>query len=186
MPAVKTPVDVAAAVWKPLLFRAVTAAAFGALTVFWQVPTVQVMAFALAAYLVLTAKSVRDFTAAEVVPAGVKTLLGLSALIWVLSAVLMLVFQDMAAATAGVVLVLTGALETAAWLRHRKELVPARELAVTGLASLGSGAGMLLGLHLDPHGLLGIAGGGAIIIAVFLLIAGFGYRHDAQAGEQPT
>jgi ABC-type Fe3+-siderophore transport system permease subunit len=58
--------------------------------------------------------------------------------------------------------------------------VPVRDFLISGGASLGTGAALLAGRGLDPHGVFGIAGGGAIIVAVFLLIAAFGYRHDAR------
>ncbi|MFB0833538.1 hypothetical protein ACX8Z9_03875 [Arthrobacter halodurans] len=182
MPAPTTPADVAAALWKPVMFRAVAAAAFGALSVFWPAPDATVLAYAFAGYLVFSAKAVWDFAQAGVVPSAVRGLLGGAAIAWSLAAVFMVFVPEpgAVAVAGGVALAVSGLLELYAWLRHRAELVPVRDFLISGGASLGTGAALLAGRGLDPHGLFGIAGGGAIIVAVFLLIAAFGYRHDAR------
>nr|WP_256449110.1 DUF308 domain-containing protein [Paeniglutamicibacter quisquiliarum] len=85
-----------------------------------------------------------------------------------------------AAASAWIV---AGALEIVVFIRHRAEFVPFKDQLVTGFVSLGAGASLLMGLHLDAHGLLGLAGGSAIILAVFELISAFGLRHAAKEPE---
>lgn len=172
------------------MFRAVLAAVFGGLSVFWPAPEANVFAYCFAAYLVLSSKAVWDFAQAAVVPSPVRGLLGGAAIAWSLAAVAMLVMPttEAVAVAGGVSLMVSGLLELLAWLRHRAELVAVRDLLVTGIVSVGTGAALLgslaLDLNLGAHGLFGIAGGGAIIVAVFGLIAAFGYRHDARRSPE--
>lgn len=182
MPAITAPQEVAAAVWKPVMFRAVVAVAFGAVSVFWQQPGESVVAYSFAAYLVLTSKSAWDFAVARVVPSPVRGLLGGAAIAWSFCAIFMLIFATTTSMTlaGGIGLAVAGVLELLVYLRHRRELVPARDFLITGTVSAVSGVLLLAWPGLDQHGVFGVAGGGAIIIAVFLLIAAFGYRHDAR------
>lgn len=173
------------------MFRSVVAAVFGGLSVFWPTPGENVFAYAFAAYLVLTSKAVWDFAQAAVVPSPVRGLLGGAAIAWSLAAVSMLLMPggSAVALAGGSALVLSGLMELTAWLRRRAGLVAVRDFLVTGVVSVGTGVGLLgslaMGLDLDAHGLFGIAGGGAIIVAVFGLIAAFGYRHDARRPAEP-
>ena len=182
MPAITTPSEEASAVWKPVMFRAVVATAFGALSVFWQEPSEAVVAYIFAAFLVLTSKSVWDFAVARIVPSPVRGLLGGAAIAWSVGAVFMLVFASTAAASiaGGIGLAVAGLLELTAYFRHRGDLVPVRDFLITGAVSLVTGVLLLAWPDLDQHGVFGVAGGGSIIVAVFLLIAAFGYRHDAR------
>lgn len=165
------------------MFRAVVAAAFGAVSVFWQQPSEPVVAYSFAAYLVLTSKAAWDFGVARVVPPPVRGLLGGAAIAWSFSAVFLLIFASTTAMTiaGGIGLAIAGVLELIVYFRHRGDLVPAREFGITGAVSAVSGVLLLGWPGLDQHGVFGVAGGGAIIIAVFVLIAAFGYRHDARA-----
>lgn len=164
------------------MFRAVVAAAFGALSVFWQQPSEAVVAYALGAYLVLTSKSAWDFAVARVVPAPVRGLLGGAAIAWSFCAVFMLIFATTTATSVagGIALAVAGVLELLVYFRHRRALVPVRDFLLTGSISTATGILLLAWRGLDQHGVFGVAGGGAIITAVFLLIAAFGYRHDAR------
>ncbi|WP_417234842.1 DUF308 domain-containing protein [Arthrobacter sp.] len=182
MPAVTASPEVAAAVWKPLMFRAVIAVAFGALSVFWQHPGEAFVAYSFGAYLVLTSKSAWDFAVAPVVPSPVRGLLGGAAIAWSFCAIFMLIFASTTAMSlaGGIGLAVAGILELVVYFRHRRDLVPAREFLITGVVSTVTGLLLLVWPGLDAHGIFGVAGGGAIIIAVFLLIAAFGYRHDAR------
>ena len=189
MPAVKTPAETAAVLWKPVMFRALAALAFGALSVFWQQPGNTVLAYCFAGYLVLSSKAVWDFAQAGATPPQVRGLLGGAAIAWSVAAVAMIFLPEPApvAVAGGTALAVSGLLELLAWFRHRAGFVPARDFLVTGIVGLGTGAGLLwlgLGLNLDAHGLFGIAGGGAIITGVFLLIGAVGYRYDARAGSR--
>lgn len=181
MPAVTASPEVASSVWKPLMFRAIVAVAFGAVSVFWQHPSEAVVAYSFAAYLVLTSKSAWDFAVAPVVPSPIRGLLGGAAIAWSFCAIFMLIFASTTAMTlaGGLGLAIAGVLELVVYFRHRRDLVPAREFLITGAVSTVSGILLLAWPGLDQHGVFGVAGGGAIIIAVFLLIAAFGYRHDA-------
>lgn len=164
------------------MFRAVVATAFGALSVFWQNPSEAVVAYCFAAFLVVTSKSVWDFAVARVVPSPVRGLLGGAAIAWSVGAVFMLVFATttVASIAGGICLAVAGLLELTVYFRHRRDLVAVRDFLLTGAVSLVTGVILLSWRGLDQHGVLGVAGGGSIIVAVFLLIAAFGYRHDAR------
>ena len=187
VPALKTPVDVATAVWRPVTLRAAAALAFGALSIFWPAPGASTVAYCLALFLIVSAKAVWDFAKAPVIPEGVRGLLVAPAAVWLLAAVVLVISPETATIgiAGGLAFLLSGALELAGWFRSRRDLVPARDLAITGAVSLGTGVGLLGGLNLglDAHGFFGIAGGGAILTGVFLLIAGLGYRYDARSTD---
>ncbi|MGG5752561.1 hypothetical protein ACQ3I4_08035 [Zafaria sp. Z1313] len=193
MPSVTTPPETAAALWKPILFRAVVALVFGLVSVFWpgldqklggSGPSDALVAYTIAGYLVLTSKAAWDFAQAPVVPSPVRGFLGGAAIAWSLAAAYVIFVPTAAGviAGAGTALLVAGVVEVAAWARHRRELVPARELLITGVIGAGTGVSLYVGGFngLDAHGILGLAGGGAVIIGVFLAIAAFGYRHDAR------
>jgi hypothetical protein len=164
------------------MFRAIVAAVFGAASTFWPQPAADAVAYCFAGYLVLSAKAVWDFARAPVVPSAVRGLLGGVAIPWSLAALAMIIWpsRETISLATGVALLVSGVLELLVWLRHRRELVPVRDFALTGAVSAVVGVVLLAGNGLDVHGIFGVAGGGAIIAAVFGLIAAFGYRHDAR------
>ena len=83
---------------------------------------------------------------------------------------------------AGAALVLGGVAELVAWARHRREFIPARDQLWTGLVGLLSGGGVVVAAlqGFGPHALLGIAGGGAILIGVLLMVSGLGFHHEVR------
>jgi len=173
--------------WIPILLRSVIAAVYGALTIFWQEPTLPVLAAAGGIYLVLTGVSVWRMAAlarASQVPAVPAALLAAAA-IYAAAGVIVAVFQsnEVFAYVAAAALLIGGAIELVFWYRARKLFVPARDWLITGV--VGIGAGVLLPVFLAlPEGsqvqaLLGVSGGAAVITAVILAISGLGLRHDA-------
>lgn len=165
--------------------RAATAAGFALLSIFWPAATNQVLAYALAAFMVISAKFLWDYASVPSAPKSVRGLYAAAAVAMILAGLVMAFRPEtlvvaIAAATAWIV---AGALEIVVFIRHRAEFVPFKDQLVTGFVSLGAGASLLMGLHLDAHGLLGLAGGGAIILAVFELISAFGLRHAAKEPE---
>ena len=84
--------------------------------------------------------------------------------------------------TAAAALILGGVAELVAWARFRRAFIPARDQLWTGLVGVASGAALAVGAvqGLNPHGQLGIVGGGAIIIGVLLLISGLGFHHEVR------
>ncbi|WP_413544314.1 hypothetical protein [Citricoccus nitrophenolicus] len=191
MSAAKAPVETAATIWKPILVRALIAVIFGLTTVFLQEPGLGVLKYGLAAYFVFTGSGLWEYLRRDPVPERMRGPLSIAAAVLMLGAIALLFAGSVfvAGIIAAVALIGSGAAELVAWAGHRRAFVPARDQLYTGLVGALSGVGLLLFLHLDPHGLLGIVGGGAIIIAVVLAISGFGFRHDAgpaaQAAEGP-
>lgn len=181
MPAAKAPVETSAIIWKPILIRALIAVIFGLTTVFLQEPGLGVLKYGLAAYFVFSGSGLWEYLRRDPVPEKMRGPLSIAAAVFMLGAIALLFAGSVfvAGIIAGVALIGSGVAELVAWARHRKEFVPARDQLYTGLVGALSGVGLLLFLHLDAHGLLGIVGGGAIIIAVVLAISGFGFRHDA-------
>lgn len=177
----KTPVETAVAVWKPVLIRALVAAIFGFSTIFLREPGVPLLKYGVAAYLVFSGTAMWEYLRREPVPEAMRSPLSMAAAAWMLGAIVLLFLSDTAviAWVAAAALALGGVAELVAWARHRREFVPARDQLYTGLVGVGTAVGLLLFQHLDPHGLMGIIGGGAIIIAVVMAISGFGFRHDA-------
>lgn len=167
--------------WKPILVRALIAAIFGLTTVFLQEPGLGVLKYGLAAYFVFSGSGLWEYLRRDPVPEGMRGPLSIAAAVFMLGAIALLFAGTpfVAGLIAGIALIGSGLAEVVAWARYRRDFVPARDQLYTGAVGILSGVGLLVFLHLDPHGMLGIAGGGAIIIAVLLAISGFGFRHDA-------
>lgn len=177
--------------WKPILIRALIAVIFGLTTVFLQEPGLGVLNYGLAAYFVFSGSGLWEYLRRDPVPERMRGPLSIAAAVLMLGAVALLFAGSVfvAGIIAAAALIGSGAAELTAWAQHRTAFVPARDQLYTGLVGALSGVGLLLFLHLDAHGLLGIVGGGAIVIAVVLAISGFGFRHDAgpaaRAAEEP-
>lgn len=167
--------------WKPILVRALIAAIFGLTTVFLQQPGLGVLKYGLAAYFLFSGSGLWEYLRRDPVPEGMRGPLSVAAAVFMLGAVA-LIFAGtpfVAGLIGAIALIGSGLAEVVAWVKYRRAFVPARDQLYTGGAGILSGAGLLVFLHLDPHGMLGIVGGGAIVIAVLLAISGFGFRHDA-------
>jgi len=167
--------------WKPILVRALIAAIFGLTTVFLQQPGLPVLKYGLAAYFVFSGSGLWEYLRRDPVPERMRGPLSIAAAVFMLGAVVLLFAGTpfVAGLVGAIALLGAGTAELVAWARHRRGFVPARDQLYTGGVGILSGIGLLLFLHLDPHGMLGIVGGGAIVIAVLLAISGFGFRHDA-------
>ncbi|MFC7401680.1 hypothetical protein [Citricoccus sp. GCM10030269] len=188
MPAAKAPAETAEIMWKPILIRALIAAIFGLATVFLQEPGLPMLKYGLAAYFVFSGSGTWEYLRRDPVPEKMRGPLSIAAALFMLSAVALLFAgtEFIAGLIAGIALIGVGIAELVAWAQHRTQFVPARDQLYTGAVGILSGVGLLLFLHLDAHGMLGIVGGGAIIIAVLLAISGFGFRHDAGRAAEPT
>lgn len=167
--------------WKPILIRALIAVIFGLTTVFLQDPGLGVLKYGLAAYFVFSGSGLWEYLRRDPVPEKMRGPLSIAAALFMVGAIALLFAGSVVVAgiIAAVALIGSGTAEVVAWAQHRRAFVPARDQLYTGLVGVLSGVGLLLFLHLDAHGLLGIVGGGAIIIAVLLAISGFGFRHEA-------
>ncbi|GAA3063716.1 MULTISPECIES: hypothetical protein [Actinomycetes] len=186
MPVKRIPAPTAEALIRPVWVRAVITAVFAAVTVFWQDETLTLLKVAVAGYFALGATAVWDYAKdEELVPATVRGPLALGAAAWVLSAVAVIFVGTTTAAAviAGVGFVAMGVAELVAGIRGRGAFVPARDQLLLGAVGTLTGAALLVGMQLDVHGILGIAGMGVIIMAVLLMISGGGMVHDARRGR---
>ncbi len=165
--------------------RAITAAGFAIISIFWPGATSQVLAYGLAAFMVASAKFMWDYAKAPSAPKAARGLYAGAALAMILSGLVMALRPEVLVIgiAAAAAFIIAGVLEIVVFIRHRADFVPFKDQLVTGFVGLGVGAALLMGLHLDAHALLGLAGGGAIILAVFELISAFGLRHDAKEGQ---
>ncbi|KPN16487.1 MULTISPECIES: hypothetical protein [Arthrobacter] len=178
--------------WVPILLRSAIAAVYGGVTIFWQEPTLSVLALAGGLYLLLTGVSLWRMSAlarscnVPQVPAA----LLVSAAVYAVAGVVTAVVQSATvfAFVAGAALLVGGLIEFAFWFRVRKAFTPARDWLITGAAAIGAAVLMpvFLSLAESSHirALLGVSGGSAVIIAVVLAISGLGLRHDASLAPE--
>ena len=180
----QTPLEISSVVFKPILIRAVVALAFGLTTVFVAEPGLTWMKVMFALYLAFSGSAMWEYLRRDPVPVAMRSPLSLAAAAWMLGVIVLLFLGSPAAVgvAAGAALVLGGVAELVAWARHRREFIPARDQLWTGLVGLLSGGGVVVSAlqGFGPHALLGIAGGGAILIGVLLMVSGLGFHHEVR------
>lgn len=183
-----------AQIWKPLLLRALIAAVFGALTIFWQEPSSLVMAVSGAFYLIGSGVAMywlRDGirqSGRSSVDALTLNLLRSAGIILTMGGVFIVIFPtpEIFSIVVTVALLPAGAVEIFLGLRHRRTTEIGRDWLITGVVNAATALilpALPLFAPLEPHALLGVLGGSAIITAVVLLLAALGYRHEAQSGK---
>ncbi|WP_043448483.1 hypothetical protein [Pseudarthrobacter phenanthrenivorans] len=172
--------------WKPVLLRSAAALVFGAVTVFWTSPSVEVMGWAGGLYLLavgvlflgtipaagLGQKSVPG----KLLSAAGATLAGAGFAVLLLHSDLL--FGVIAALGLGV----AGVVELVCGLRHRGRHILARDWIASGIIGIGTALLLPFFINLGAHALLGVAGGGAIVSGVLWVLSGLTLRHDARAG----
>ncbi|WP_309476771.1 DUF308 domain-containing protein [Arthrobacter sp. ISL-95] len=166
----QTPSATAAGLWKPVLIRSTVALVFGAVTIFWASPSVNVLAWAVGLYLLATAAAVWMSRALPVAVPVVVALGGIGALVTQSD-------QGVALSAMFALLVL-GLLEFVHGLRKRDPL--ARDWLVSGVIAVGTAVLLPFFTSLGAHALLGVAGGGAIISGVLWILSGLTLRHEAR------
>ena len=168
-----------------MLLRAIAALVFGAVTIFWAAPSVEVMAWAGGIYLLAT-----GFLVLWGVPkAGLRRehgpgkLFSAAGLILAGTGVALLLFHgDLPfGAIAALGLGLAGVIELLCGLRNRRSHVLARDWLASGVIGIGTAVAIPFFISLGAHALLGVAGGGAIIAGVLWVLSALTLRHDARA-----
>ncbi|WP_426997521.1 hypothetical protein [Pseudarthrobacter sp. N5] len=170
--------------WKPVLLRAAVALIFGALTVFWPSPSVEVMGAAGGMYLLATGAVLiwgirKAGFSSEVLPgrilsAGASAMAGSGVAVAALHGDLL--FGVIAALGLG----LMGAAELYFGIRYRGRHILARDWLASGVIGIGTAVALPFFVSLGAHALLGVAGGGAIISGVLWTLSGLTLRHDAR------
>lgn len=174
--------------WQPVLFRALAALAFGAVTIFWSTPSELGMGVAGGLYLLATGALLfwgippaglrRDARPGRILSAAASVLTGAGVTLIILPGSLL--FAVIAALGLG----LLAAAELYLGLRFRGRHVLARDWLASGVIGLGTAVALPFFVPLGPHALLGVAGGGAIISGVLWILAGLSLRHDALKGAE--
>lgn len=167
-----------------MLLRSAAALVFGAVTIFWAAPSVEVMGWSGGLYLLATGLLLmlgipatgfqRDSRTGKVLSAAGSVLAGAGFALIVLHGDLL--FGVIAALGVGV----AGALELYCGLTFRGRHVLARDWIASGIIGLGTAIILPFFISLGAHALLGVAGGGAIISGVLWALAGLTLRHDAR------
>lgn len=162
--------------------RGIITLAFAVFTIFWQEDTLTLLRFSLAAFFVLGATAVWDYAKLSVVPDSLRGALAVGAAVWVVSGVAAIFVggTTAAAVVAALGFLGMGLAELVGGLRSRRQFVPARDHILLGVIGTLTGASLLVGSQLDPHGILGISGMGVIVMAVLLMISGAGLIHDSK------
>lgn len=177
--------------WQPILLRALATVAFGLVTVFWGNPGVLGMSLTLAAYLLVLAGCHYLVVRTLALPrgnTGRTVLLGAAGLLAISGVVVAISLNAVAAAWfAGVALAVMGAAELFAALHKPKGAKPngARgksplrgDWIISGILGLGTGLLLPAFAAAGPHGLLGVAGGGALMSGALWTLSALTLRHD--------
>jgi uncharacterized membrane protein HdeD (DUF308 family) len=178
----------------PTLLRALVALVLGGVTVFWQEPTLPVVAWGVGLYLVLTgAASVLlqlrlngndhvDMGPTRQIPqsygvlyllGGVFTILGADTPAWLV-------------VYAASIMGLAGLTELALGLKFRTTFPLGRDWTIAGLVTVLAATGLVLVVDLGAKALFGVVGAAAVVIGVTHLLAALTLRHEDRRGRAPA
>lgn len=182
MPAPKTSVTQAQDVFRPVLLRGLTALGYALISIFWIGADLKVLSYATAGLLVLTGVFMWQYASAPTAPAKSRGLYAFGAGIMLLAGITTLFASTpaMVAYMAAAGLIVGGIAEIMVFSKHRAGFPPYRNQLVSGAVALAVGVALVFSGGLDVHGILGMIGGGAVVFAVFELIAAFGHLHDSR------
>lgn len=158
---------------------------FGAVTIFWAAPSIEVMGWSGGLYLLATGVLLVWGIRASGFPresAPDKLLSAAGSVLAGAGVALLLLHGDLLfGVIAALGLAVAGALELFCGLKFRGRHVLARDWIASGIIGLGTAAILPFFISLGAHALLGVAGGGAIISGVLWALAGLSIRHDARS-----
>ncbi|WP_449374275.1 hypothetical protein [Arthrobacter psychrolactophilus] len=176
--------------WKAVLWRALVALAFGLVTVFWAEPGTMGLCVALALYLLALAATEYLTVRTLALPTSDNrrvVLLGATALL-AMGGVAAAIFASVvyAAWFAAAALAILGVAELYSALYKPAGSVKSALRSDWMISSiLGLGTGLLLPFFIQagPHGLLGVAGGGALMSGALWLLSALTLRHDGSKAK---
>lgn len=183
VPAPKTTPAQAQDVFRPVLLRGITAALYALVSIFWIGADEKVLGYSTAAFLVVTGVFMWQYVTVPSAPDKSRNAYALGAGLMLLSGIATLFVSTAMwiGFIAAFAFLATGLVELYVFFTLRNQFPPFRNQLVTGVVALVVAAAAVVGYQMDAHAMFGIIGGGAIVLAVFVLIAGFGHRHEMKA-----
>lgn len=183
VPAPKTTPAQAQDVFRPVLLRGITAALYALVSIFWIGADEKVLGYSTAAFLVVTGVFMWQYVTVPSAPDKSRNAYALGAGLMLLSGIATLFVSTAMwiGFIAAFAFLVTGLVELYVFFTLRHQFPPFRNQLVTGVVALVVAAAAVVGYQMDAHAMFGIIGGGAIVLAVFVLIAGFGHRHEMKA-----
>lgn len=175
----------------PTLVRALAALVFGAVTVFWQEPSLTAVAWGVGLYLMATGAAsiflqfrlngndAVDMGPSRQIPqsygvlyvvGGALTIVGAQSPEWLVL-------------YAGLVMGLAGLTELALGLKFRATFPLGRDWTLAGLVTVLAATGLALVADLGAKAVFGVVGGSAIVIGVTHLLAALTLRHEDRRGR---
>ncbi|MFI7483933.1 hypothetical protein ACH9EU_16130 [Kocuria sp. M1R5S2] len=178
----------------PTLVRALVALVFAAVTIFWQQPTLAVVAWGTGLWLALTgAASILlqlRLNGNDAVDLGPSRQIPQSyGLLYVVGGVLTVLGGDSAGGivlSAGLIMGFAGLTELALGLKFRTTFPLGRDWTIAGLATVFAATGLVLVADLGPKALFGVVGAAAVVIGVTHLLAALTLRHEDRRGRAPA
>ncbi|MBW4096025.1 MAG: hypothetical protein HIU81_12010 [Acidobacteria bacterium] len=176
--------QVQAQVFGAVLARGIVAAVIGAITVFWQAPQAVGATILTGAFLLLSGLAM-GYLRMRLARLGLDRGAGLliAALLPAIAGILLIVLPSagLLVPVATTALVIAGVSEFVLGWRRRDEdaLRPlTKDWRISGVILTVTGIILPLFTSLGAKAVVGVLGGGALILAVQLLLAGLSYRHD--------
>ncbi|MHA7305608.1 hypothetical protein ACX80E_10235 [Arthrobacter sp. TMN-49] len=180
--------------WRAVLLRALVTLAFGLTTVFWGAPGTLGLCLSLGAYLLAAAAahywtvhtlSLPRNDARRLVLLGAAALLAVSGVVVVISASTLV-----AAVLGGAALAVMGAAELFAALYRpagtaKTKSALGSDWLISGILGLGTGFLLPFFAAAGPHGLMGVAGGGALMTGALWALSALTLRHDGHKAKAP-
>lgn len=183
VPAPKTTPAQAQDVFRPVLLRGGTALLYALISIFWIGADAKVLAYSTAAFLVLTGVFMWQYVTVDSAPEKSRGAYALGAGLMLIAgiATIFVTTPMWIGFIAAFAFLAAGLTELYVFFTLRHQFPPFRNQLVSGVVSLVVAAAAVVGYQMDAHAMFGIIGGGAIVLAVFGLIAGFGHRHEMKA-----
>jgi uncharacterized membrane protein HdeD (DUF308 family) len=178
----------------PTLVRALVALVFAAVTIFWQQPSLAVVAWGTGLWLALTgAASILlqlRLNGNDAVDLGPSRQIPQSyGVLYVVGGVLTVLGGDSAGGIvlyAGLIMGVAGLTELALGLKFRTTFPLGRDWTIAGLVTVLAATGLVLVADLGAKALFGVVGAAAVVIGVTHLLAALTLRHEDRRGRAPA